>query len=146
MTVVQKYPHVSKDGTKSTYLRHLAFDGRFRYLDGEWFLEIAPTYRFTTDGMKKSWLHEYRLSGIKRIEGNRAVLSQVLAWSSVLSAEPGSNRPKRHLRFGPLPVFQIDRPIPDEELTSIDALDGTSAAPPDAPTAEEPVLEEAEEG
>ncbi len=85
MTVVSKYEHTSKkDGKVSTYLRHLAFDGRFRSLGSEWFLEVAPTYRFTPDGMHKSWLHEYRLSGIKRIEGNRAVLSQVLLWSHML--------------------------------------------------------------
>lgn len=141
MTVVAKYPHTSKDGTESTYLRHLAFDGRFRFLGGEWFLEITPTYRFTTDGRTKFWLHEHRLSGIKRIEGNRAVLSQVLLWSSVLCATPTPDGPKRHLRFDPLPVFQVERPIADEELTSIDAVEGMSAAPPGVSPAEEPAAD-----
>jgi hypothetical protein len=149
MTVVSKYDHTSKkDGTVSAYLRHLAFDGRFRSLGGEWFLEVAPTYRFTTDGMQKSWLHEYRLSGIKRLEGNRAVLSQVLLWSHMLCATSASDGPRRHLRFEALPVFEVERPIADEELTSTDVLDGTSGAPPsevvpaEAPAADEPEVDE----
>lgn len=141
MTVVSKYPHVAKDGTESTYLRHLAFDGRFRNLGGAWFLEVSPTYRFTHDGRKKSWLHEYRLSGIKRWEGNRSVLSQVLLWSNVLSSVPGPDRPKRHLAFDTLPVFEIERPIADDELSSVESVDGSNP-PPDASSAEEPPVDE----
>ncbi|MCC6649135.1 MAG: hypothetical protein IT374_26645, partial [Polyangiaceae bacterium] len=129
MTVVQKYPHKTKDGRELTVLRHLAFDGRFRQVEGDWYLEISPTYRFTTDGRQKSWVHEQRLSGIKRIEGNRAVLSQVLAWSSVLSAPSPDGGPKRHLRFDPVPSFEIEQPIGDDELTSIEVVDAAPAKP-----------------
>lgn len=120
LTVVSKYTHTYKDGTETPYLRHLAFDGRFRYVQDEWYLEISPTYRFTADGRTKFWGHEKRLSGIKRLEGNRSVLSQVLLWSSVLSSDPGPDRPRRHLRFDALPKFEIEQPIADDELTSIE--------------------------
>ncbi len=139
ITVVAQYPHKSKDGTESTYMRHLAFDGRFRLLGGEWFVEIVPTYRFTSDGRQKSWLHEYRLSGIKRLEGNRAVLSQVLVWSNVLCDRPAIGGPTRHLLFEPVPSFQVERAIADDELTSIDASDGASLVPSEIATAEQQV-------
>lgn len=129
MTVVPHYVHEAKNGTKSPYLRHLAFDGRFRSLGGRWFLEIVPTYRFTTDGRKKSWLHEYRLSGIKRLEGNRAVLSQVLVWSDVLCSRPAPNGPSRHLAFEPVATFEVERTIADEELTSVEATSGQTVPP-----------------
>jgi len=137
MTVVAQYTHVAKNGMHSMYMRHLAFDGRFRFLDHQWLLEIVPTYRFTTDGRQKFWLHEYRLSGIKRIEGNRAVLSQVLAWSNMLREQPPPAGPVRHLQFASVLSFQIERPIADEELTSIDALDGSNiVTPSDQPAIE----------
>jgi nucleoside phosphorylase len=146
MTVVSNYEHTTKDGKKSTYFRHLAFDGRFRLLGDEWFLEISPTYRFTIDGRKKSWLHEYRLSGIKRYEGNRAVLSQVLLWSNVLCAAPAPDGPQRHLGFDTLPVFEIERPIADDELTSIEAIEDASTHPQSSLPSDEPPVEEPAEG
>ena len=46
-TVVSHYEHKPKSGKPYKYLRHAAFQGRFRFLGGEWYLEITPTYRFT---------------------------------------------------------------------------------------------------
>ena len=104
MTVVAHYTSEARDGQSYPFLRHLAFAGRFRRLDGAWFLEVTPTYRFTTDGRKKYRFHEERLSGIKRLERNRAVLSQVLLWNHLL-AEPVSSS---YLRFGPSLTFEVD--------------------------------------
>jgi hypothetical protein len=123
MTVVSHYTHRARDGSTSRYLRHLAFGARFRLLGGKWFLEVAPTYRFTTDGRKKYWFHEDRLSGIKRLEGNRSVLSQVLLWNDVLCLEAPVPGPKRLLGFGHMPAFEVDRPVSDDELISLDADD-----------------------
>ena len=58
--------------------------GQFRFLEGQWYLELTPTYRFTRDGHALERFHEDRLKGIKRIEGNRAVLSSVLFWADYL--------------------------------------------------------------
>lgn len=119
MTVVSHYSSKSADGREFRFLRHLAFAGRFRFLDEQWFLEVTPTYRFTTDGRNKYRFHEDQLSGIKRLEGNRAVLSQLLVWNSMLRelARPGG-RP-RLLTFGIAPSFQVENPISDAELTPV---------------------------
>ena len=51
VTVVSHYEHKSsKSGKPHKYLRHAAFQGRFRFMGGEWHLEITPTYRFTYNG------------------------------------------------------------------------------------------------
>ncbi len=94
----------------------MAFAGSFRRLAGRWFLEIEPTYRFTTDGFAKYRFHEQQLSGIKRLEGNRAVLSQVLLWADVLRGRQTLfNLDKSLLGFGVPLAFPLDRGIPDSE-------------------------------
>ncbi|MGY4567029.1 hypothetical protein GPL21_30980 [Bradyrhizobium pachyrhizi] len=84
--MVSHYESTSKDGRKFTYYRHNAFQGRFRWLGGKWYLEITPTYRFTFNGKDLDRFHEKRLSGIKPIEKNRSVLSQLLIWQAILRA------------------------------------------------------------
>jgi nucleoside phosphorylase len=135
MTVVSHYASRSKDGRKFKYLRHLAFGGRFRYLDRQWFLEITPTYRFTTDGRTKDRFHEERLSGIKRLEGNRAVLSQVLLWNDVLWRQALGRENRPFLTFGSTLFFRTRQPISDSELSPVDAR-AVSVAP--SPPSDEP--------
>jgi hypothetical protein len=89
LTVVSQFRSKSKDGRTFEYRRHLAFRGQFRCFDGEWFLEVTPTYRFTHDGEQLDRFHESRLKKIKEIEGNRAVLSCVLFWADFLQPETG---------------------------------------------------------
>jgi len=100
VTVVEEFAHDTADGRTFVHYRHLAFRGRFRKLQGKWFLEVTPTYRFTRDG---NWLyrfHEDQLKGIKRIEGNRAVLSQVLVWAEFLcETDDMWTSVPRHLEF-----------------------------------------------
>jgi nucleoside phosphorylase len=107
---------VRQDGRRFTHLRHNAFRGRFRLIDGTWHLEVTPTYRFTSDGVRKYRFHEDQLRGIKKLERNRAVLSQILLWTDVLcpplSLFPG---PSRLLRFGPGLVLQATKSVPDEQ-------------------------------
>lgn len=120
ITVVQRYVSRSKDGREFPYLRHSAFQARFRRLEGVWFIEITPTYRFTTDGIRKYRFHEDQLAGIKRIEGNRALLSQVLLWNDVLQGRLTLfNRRSRLLRFGACMTFDLDRGIPDADWTPV---------------------------
>ena len=88
ITVVSKYDSTNKNGVKLDFLRHLAFRGQFRLFDDQWYLEITPTYVFTWDGKSQYRFHENSLSGIKRLEGNRAVLSSLLLWADTL-AQPG---------------------------------------------------------
>jgi nucleoside phosphorylase len=111
VTVVSHYTRESKrDGRTFAYLRHNAFRGRFRRFGSGWHLEVSPTYRFTYDGKNKDLFHEANLSGIKRLEKNRAVVSQMLLWSDILKA------PGRLLRFGAVEAFTV--PGIDEDEAS----------------------------
>jgi nucleoside phosphorylase len=119
-TVVAHYESVSKEGKKHKYYRHNAFQGRFRLLNGQYHLEITPTYRFTKNGRDLDCFHEGRLSGIKRLERNRSVLSQLLIWQATLRAPwPRTDIP-RLLEFGPLMSFKFVSTVAEESLTALD--------------------------
>jgi nucleoside phosphorylase len=121
VTVVAHYQRKSKSGKPTKYLRHNAFQGRFRFLGGQWYLEITPTYRFTYNGKDLDRYHETLLSGIKRLERNRAVLSQLLIWQAVLRAPwPRADR-SRLLEFAPLTSFQFTSGVDESSLTALDA-------------------------
>ncbi len=121
ITVVSHYKSTSKAGKDYPYLRHVAFQGRFRLLGSQWYLEITPTYRFTHDGKELDHFHENRLSGIKRIERNRSVLSQVLLWQAVLRAPWTRADHPRLLEFAPLVSFQFSSGVDESRLTALDA-------------------------
>ncbi len=121
ITVVSRFSTTAADGRVFGWLRHLAFRGQFRFLEGQWYLEITPTYRFTHDGYGLDRFHEDRLKGIKRIEGNRAVLSSVLFWADYLRPKVtlfGGSDSK--LQFGPLITFPSDVGIIDQVWLSDD--------------------------
>jgi hypothetical protein len=121
ISVVSMFSTTAADGRKFEWFRHIAFRGQFRFLEGQWYLEITPTYRFTRDGHALDRFHEDRLKGIKRIEGNRAVLSSVLFWADHL-------RPKATLfedcppalQFGHLLAFPSGVGIVDRTWLSDD--------------------------
>jgi hypothetical protein len=120
-TVVSHYEHKPKSGKVYKYLRHGAFQGRFRFLGEQWYLEITPTYRFTRNGRDLDRFHEDRLSGIKRLERNRSVLSQLLLWQAVLRAPwIRADRP-RLLEFAPLVSFRFASGVDESSLTALDA-------------------------
>jgi hypothetical protein len=121
ISVVSQYSSTSKDGRKFVRFRHLAFRGQFRLFDDKWCLEITPTYRFTSDGFTLDRFHEENLKGIKRLEGNRAVLSSVLFWAHYLRPRTGlfhGNPPP--LQFEDLLSFNCEAGIPDSEWLSSD--------------------------
>jgi nucleoside phosphorylase len=121
VTVVSHYEHKSsKSGKPHKYLRHAAFQGRFRFMGGEWHLEITPTYRFTYNGKDLDRYHENRLSGIKRFERNRSVLSQLLLWQAVLRAPWTRADRLRLLEFAPLVSFQFSSGVDESSLTALD--------------------------
>jgi nucleoside phosphorylase len=120
-TVVSHYETKPKSGKPYKYLRHAAFQGRFRWLGEQWYLEITPTYRFTRNGKDLDRYHENLLSGIKRIERNRSVLSQLLIWQAVLRAPwTRADRPRR-LEFAPLVSFRFSSGVDESSLTALDA-------------------------
>jgi hypothetical protein len=121
ITVISQYSSTSKDGRKFERFRHLAFRGQFRLFDDQWCLEITPTYRFTSDGFNLDRFHEENLKGIKRLEGNRAVLSSVLFWAHYLKPRTdmfhGDPPP---LQFGDLLSFNCEVGIDDAEWLAAD--------------------------
>ncbi len=99
-----------KDPSKVAYYRHVGFEARFRRFDGQWCLEINPTYRFTSDGEQPHPYREEYLSKIKSIEGSGAVGGIVTMFAALLSDREGlfaENYP--HLGFGRL--LGVDFPV-----------------------------------
>jgi len=121
LSVVSKFQKKTSDGRIFEWLRHLAFRGQFRRFDGQWYLEITPTYRFTSDG---NWLyrfHEEALKGIKRLEGNRAVLSAILFWANYLNPKNDLFAAKDNpLTFGNLLHFDLEVGINDSQWSARD--------------------------
>lgn len=113
-TVFQAYPQ-KNDPSKISYYRHSAFIGQFLRLDRDWYLEITPTYHFTSDGSKTSKYRENLLKGIKQIERNPAVLGQIVMWAEYLKDKSDLFRaPYPLLSFGSLATFDIDAGIDDK--------------------------------
>lgn len=129
ITVVSQFSSKSADGRTFEWLRHIAFRGQFRHLEGRWYLEITPTYRFTHDGFALDRFHEDRLKGIKRIEGNRAVLSSILFWADYLQPKTtlfdGDPLP---LQFGSLLTLPCNVGIVDKTWLSADPAFARDAA------------------
>lgn len=122
-TVVQKY-----QSGKTSYIRHLAFTGYFKRLDGAWYLEITPSYVFTRDGFHPSKYEADLLSGIKLVERNDAVLTQVYLWADILTRKGDLvHQDYPFLRFSELLSFELPYGINDEEWLShedVDVSDG----------------------
>jgi hypothetical protein len=126
-----------KDPTRVAYFRHSAFVGQFVRYDETWYLEIEPTYHFTSDGKRSDRFGASRLTGIKRLERNPSVLGQLHMWLSVL-APPNTlfRKAYPHLGFGDLERLDLpcglddpawlkreDEPLPEAaEVEQADTL------------------------
>ncbi len=101
------------------YCRHAACHVQFRRYDGEWYLDIVPTYHFTSDGRRRHPFAEQYLSGMKRREKQGAVLYQLVMWASLLAGAEANGSadfpPNTYpfLGFGPLQSFSLDVGIDD---------------------------------
>jgi hypothetical protein len=113
-TVFQAYPG-KKDPTRIAYYRHLAFEPGFRRLGGTWFLEITPTYHFTSDGRMPSKYRESYLSGIKRIEKHVAVAGNVFFWAHFLTERDLFSKTSPFITFAELLEFPVEFGIRDED-------------------------------
>jgi hypothetical protein len=130
IAAVTRFSTKSEDRT-FVHLRHMAFRCQFRRFEGKWYLELTPTYRFTSDGLRIDRFHEDRLKTIKRIEGNRAVLSAILFWAHTLRGERhlfDQDQPARPLRFGDLLTFPILTGIDDARWSARGKVSDQSAA------------------
>ncbi|EEF63307.1 conserved hypothetical protein [Pedosphaera parvula Ellin514] len=121
-TLVEVY-RSSKDQNRILYYRHHAFEGRFRRFENRWFLEISPTYHYTSDGINESKYRAENLAGMKRQEGHQSVANNVQFLAYYLAQHDLINKEYPFLGFGKLLNFQTDFGIPD--------LDWKNRADPD---------------
>jgi hypothetical protein len=121
--------HYKSDPSRVAYYRHSAVETRFRYLDGDWFLEIVPTYYFTRNGVLLDGYFEERLAGIKKLEKNSAVIGQLEMWASYFGQGQEAGLfcdPYPFLKFGKLAEFPVDFGIIDDLWLSDDDEDTSS--------------------
>lgn len=115
-TVFSEY-RSKKDPARFLYYRHVGFEPRFRHFDGQWCLEINPTYVFTIDGKIHHPYHQEYLSKIKSIEGSGAVGNLVVMFSSLLRDRDdlfASHANYKHLGFGGLLGVDLNVGIDDQ--------------------------------
>jgi hypothetical protein len=94
--------------------RHLAFDGRFKEFDKQWYMEITPTYLFTKNGREVSRFHEAALTRMKQLDRHQAVLGNLLVWVDRLQRNGDLfSRAYPHLSFGDLLHFTLNAGIDD---------------------------------
>jgi hypothetical protein len=117
----------NKDGSSVSYYRHAAFGARFMRFDGRWYLQIAPTYHYTSDGYRVSQLAPAALSGIKRLENNEAVYGQVLMWSRLLQQQTDWNAKPRRIFFGDPSKFVASVGFSDDIWLKRDVVDASGA-------------------
>lgn len=112
-TVFRGYPEHSQEPEEVDFYRHRGFRGSFRRIEGSWYLEITPTYYFTTDGHEPHPGGGKLASNVKRFEKHESVRNQVEFWGHQLRrADFNSSYP--HLKFDPLKTFTTDRGIDDQ--------------------------------
>lgn len=111
-TVFRGYPEHSENPGEVYYYRHMGFEAFFKRINGDWHLEITPSYLFTHDGYKDHRDGGKLLSNIKRIEKHASVRSQVEFWAYQLRRDEFPIH-YPHLEFGPLRAFTISRGIDD---------------------------------
>ncbi len=104
------------DPTQGAFCRHSAFKGYFIRLGEKWFLEITPTYHFTSNGYKEDMFREERLKGIKRLERNPAVVGQMLMWADYLGSPVRNLFSNEYpfLSLGKIAVLETTAGIPDD--------------------------------
>jgi hypothetical protein len=115
-----------KESGRVSFVRHHAFVPRFERLAGQWYLIIAPTYHFTTNGFSPHPHPSALLAGKKRLDKSAALRGQVIMWHRFLTradrdaerdpmglfADVRSTEPR--LRFGMPPAVQLETRVPED--------------------------------
>ncbi len=135
LTVFKGYESKTVEG-RIAYYRHRAVTLNYFRFDEQWYVEITPSYHFTSDGWKLSRYFEQRLKGIKQLERqNSGHLRQIRLWEEVLRqvhVTSGDPTPQQKSLFGddpapeptidfydmigfdPLPRFTVDSAVPEK--------------------------------
>lgn len=118
VTVYKAY-RSRKDPNRIMYHRHRAFEGVFKRYGGRWYLEITPTYYYTSDGENLYRFYEDYLKGMKRLDRNHNFLSQFMAIARFLREERLFGR-YRFLKFGAPLSFDLAVGLDDGEWLACD--------------------------
>jgi hypothetical protein len=116
---------------KVRYCRHYAAHLNFRQWEGEWYLEINPTYHFTRDGDRESLFSSDQLAKIKRLEHNAAVRGLVEHWAQFLPRTQSDSlfgTGDRRIEFGKLATVTVDASI-DERAWIVPKADDSADVP-----------------
>jgi hypothetical protein len=113
-TLFQVY-YGKKNPERVVGCRHTAFRAKFQLYDGCWYLEVTPTYFYTSDGRRRKRNSHQLRQGIKLIEKQKAVFAQVLAISDLLSRRRADlfTQEYAYLGLGPVAQFKIGVGIDD---------------------------------
>lgn len=96
-----------KDGDIK-FCRHSGFRAHFIRLEGKWYLELNPRYRFTADGHRLAKYRAENAAKAKSFERNAAVRQQVQSLASYLAQQPTLLTPVyRFISFGELLRFEV---------------------------------------
>ncbi len=104
--------HPSNRNEGEGYFRHKAAITNFVRLGGKWFLEVTPTYFFTSDGRAEYWNSEKLLSGIKQIERHPSVRGSLLLWRAIFTDRDLTKRYDL-ISFDPPAQFELGTGIDD---------------------------------
>jgi hypothetical protein len=105
------------DFNKVKFCRHYAAWLNFRQWEGEWYLEISPTYHFTRDGERESLYASEYTSKIKRLERNPAVRGLTLNWAEFLKQHQTDTlfeKADLRIEFGELLSVTVDASIDEK--------------------------------
>jgi hypothetical protein len=93
-----------KQNGKITCWRHSAMKAQFYRYDYKWYLEVTPTYIFTSDGFQQHRQHGEFITETKLDELNNAVRGQLIMWAGFLTDKGDM------LRNG-YPYLEFDKPL-----------------------------------
>jgi len=115
------------------YCSHMAIEAEFRVFDGNWFLEVNPSYYFTQDGRAVHPYADKLMSGIRRLERHESLSRQLRFWSDILT-EQGDlfTGDYEHLRVERPLAFDVSRGISDASWKAQEDTDDPEDNPEDA--------------
>lgn len=114
---VVKFYSKKNSPTETAYCRHSAFVGRFKRFGATWYLEITPTYYFTSNGCREDRFAHEHLKKIKELENNDAVLGQFMMWHHYLTTRASGDMYTQrypYLAFGGISDYVVEHGVPDE--------------------------------
>jgi hypothetical protein len=114
-----------KDGSITCW-RHSAMKAQYYRYEYKWYLEVTPTYFFTSNGFRQHKQHGEFLTEIKMEERNNAVHGQFIMWAGILTDTGDMLRlDYPYLQFGKPLAFETDIGIEDSAWKSRDQASKT---------------------